>query len=410
MKVLNHRPGPTFFSHLSRSYPAQSLASTGFYRAYNSYPSSTIICNSNQIFSNSFAQYNQIPSSINYSHLPITNSIPANYYSCQSLPANYSVPSLSYPRRYNPISSIGYSSLPTRITYSSATYQSLNPPIPPNFYVPQSSNLPHNIGSSNLSNYNLSFYHSNQVAVDSNPPIEFTDNFSMPIKNAHGSSDNLNLKQIAGLVPNGLKVGILEPEIDSRNNKLKICNSVSLSEVQSKIWIRNGNNLVELPNYLLEKNPQISEQNLHSSPMVTPQTATSKNSFLGEDSMPSSRFYCLPLSTAIRAFHIINESLIRVDKITKLENEMLQANPGREDLPTSDIDIISDSTNRSSPLSLSPSPSPSPPPTTINSKFEIMTLINGEMVNMDPKKYQFDGEYIVRLTGKPESSVRAIVG
>ena len=403
MKVLNQLHNPTIFSHLSRSYPVQSLASTGFYRDYNSYPSSTIIRHPNQIFLNSFAQYNPSPS-INYSLLPITNSIPANHYSYQSLPINYSVPSLSYPRRYNPISSIGYSSLPTRITYYSPTYQSLNPPIPPNFYVPQSSNLPHNIGSSNLSNYNLSFYHSNQVAVDSNPPIEFTDNFSMPIKNAHGSSDNLNLKQIAGLVPNGLKGGILEPEIDSRNNKLKICNSVSLSEVQSKIWIRNGNNLVELPNYLLEKNPQISEQNLHSSPMVTPQTATSETSFLGEDSMPFQKM--------MSAFSKLNQSLIKVKKLTNLEREILtDATSIHSNYEDSILPSISPSTTTlsNSTLLSSPSSSPSPPPTTINSKFEIMTLINGEMVNMDPKRYEFHREYIVRFTGKPNLTGRAII-
>ena len=157
MKVLSQLHNPTIFSQLSRIYPVQSLAPTGFYGVYNSYPPSTIIRNPNQIFSNPFTQYNQIPPSIHYSHLPITtNSIPANYYSCQSLPVNYSVPSLSYPRRYNPISSFSYSSLPTGITYSSATYQSLNPPIPPNFYAPQSSNLSHNIASSNLSNFNVS--------------------------------------------------------------------------------------------------------------------------------------------------------------------------------------------------------------------------------------------------------------
>ena len=118
MKVLKHLNNPTFFSNLSQSYPVQSITSTGLYRAYNSFPPSTIICNPNQIFSNPFTQYNQIPPSIHYSHLPITNAIPANYYSCQSLPINYSVPSLSYPGRYNPISSFSYSSLPTGITYS----------------------------------------------------------------------------------------------------------------------------------------------------------------------------------------------------------------------------------------------------------------------------------------------------
>ena len=228
MKVLKHLNNPTFFSNLSQSYPVQSITSTGLYRAYNSYPPSTIIRNPNQIFSNPFTQYNQIPPSIHYSHLPITNSIPANYYSCQSLPVNYSVPSLSYPGRYNPISSFSYSSLPTGITYSSATYQSLNPPIPPNFYAPQSSNLSHNIASSNLSNFNVSSYRSNQVALDSNPPIEFADNFSMRIKKADDSYDKLDLKQIAHLVPNGLTGGILEPEIDSRNNKLKICPNIKL--------------------------------------------------------------------------------------------------------------------------------------------------------------------------------------
>jgi 5-methylcytosine-specific restriction endonuclease McrA len=42
-------------------------------------------------------------------------------------------------------------------------------------------------------------------------------------------------------VPNGFTGGILEPEIDSSNNKLKICNSVILTVVQRKIWIRNKN-------------------------------------------------------------------------------------------------------------------------------------------------------------------------
>ena len=421
MKVLNHIPGPTFFSHLSRSYPAQSLASTGFYRAYNSYPSSTIICNSNQIFSNSFTQYNQIPPSIHYSHLPITtNSIPANYYSCQSLPVNYSVPSLSYPRRYNSVSSIGYYSLPTRITYSSATYQSLNPPIPPIFYAPQSSNLSHKFVSSNLSNFNVSSYRSNQVALDSNPPIEFTDNFFMPIKNAHGSSNNLNLKQIANLVPIGFTGGILEPEIDPRDYKLKICNSVSLSEIQSKIWIRNGDNLVELPNHLLEKKLQISEQNLHSSPMITPQiyeqnlysspmitpqTITSETSFLGKHSMPFPKM--------MSAFSKLNQSLIKVKKLTTLEEEILQANFGREYLSTStqdkELTSISDSTTPSSPLSLSLSPSQSPPSTTINPKLEIMTLDEKMVDGEDLKGYELGSKFIVRLTGKPELSVRAIL-
>ena len=398
MKVLKHLNNPTFFSNLSQSYPVQSLASTGFYGVYNSYPPSTIIRNPNQIFSNSFAQYNQIPSSINYSHLPITNSIPIHHYSYQSLPINYSVPSLSYSGGYNSTSSFSYSSLPTGVTYSRPTYQSLNPHlIPPNFYASQSSNLSHNIASSNLSNFNVSSYRSNQVAVDSNPPIEFTDNFFMPIKKADDSYDNLNLKQIANLVPNDLTGGILEPEIDA-NNKLKICNSVSLSEIQSKIWIRNGDNLVELPNHLLEKNPQISEQNLHSSPMITPQTITSETSFLGEHSMP--------FPTIMRAFNKLTQSLILANRLTILEEKMLQANFGREDLPTSDIDIISDSTNRSSPLSFSLSPSP--PPTTINSKFEIMNL-NGEMVNGDLERYELGSKFIVRLTGKPELSGRAIL-
>ena len=396
MKVLNQLHNLTIVSQLSRIYPVQSLASTGFYGAYNSYPPSTIIRNPNQIFLNSFAQYNQIPSSINYSHLPITNSIPANYYSCQSLPINYSVPSLSYPRRYNPISSISYSSLTTGVTYSSPTYQSLNPPIPPIFYAPQ---------SSNLSNFNGSSYRSNQVALDSNPPIEFTDNFFMPIKNAHGSSDNLNLKQIANLVPIGFTGGILEPEIDASNNKLKICNSVSLSAVQRKIWIRNGDNLVELPNHLLEENPQISDKNLYSSPMITPQTITSETSFLGKHSMPFPKM--------MSAFSKLNQSLIKVKKLTTLEEEILQANFGREDLSTStqdkELTSISDSTTPSSPLSLSLSPSPSPPSTTINPKLEIITLDEKMVDGEDLKGYELGSKFIVRLTGKPELSVRAIL-
>jgi hypothetical protein len=358
MKVLNHIPGPTFFSQLSRIYPVQSLAPTGFYGVYNSYPPSTIIRNPNQIFSNSFAQYNSISPSINYSYLPIvTNPIPANYYSCQSLPINYSFPHLSCGSHYN-LRSTNYSSLPI-----CATYQSLNPPIPPIFYAPQSSNLPHNFGSSNLSNFNVSSYGSNQVAVDSNPPIEFTDNFSMRIKKAHDSYDILNLKQIACLVPNGFVGGILEPEIDSSNNKLKICNSVNLTEVQRKIWIRNGDNLVELPNHLLQKNFQISNQNLDSSPMITPQTITSKIIFPDKDIVHDSSFNQLPFPTIMRALNKLNNSLILINKIKNLEEEILGANFGREDLPTS--------THDEELTSISDSTTSSPPPTTINSKLEI---------------------------------------
>ena len=414
MKVLKHLNNPTIFSHLSRSYPVQSLASTGFYRDYNSYPSSTIIRHPNQIFSNTFAQYNPSPS-INYSHLPITNAIPANHYSYQSLPINYSVPSLSYSGRYNSISSISYSSLPTGVNYSRPTYQSLNPHlIPSNFYASQSSNLSHNFGSSNSSNYNLSSYRSSQVAVDSNPPIQFTDHFLMPIKNAQGSYDKLDLKQIAHLVPIGFTGGILDPEIDV-NNKLKICNSVSLSEVQSKIWIRNGDNLVELPNHLLEKNPQIYEQNLHYSPMITPQIyeqnlhsspmiITSETSFLGKHSMP--------FPTIMRAFNELNKSLIQTYKIKEHEKEILGASFSGEDLSTSTQDkkltSISDSTTPSSPLSLSLSPSQSPPSTTINPKLVIMTL-DQIMVNGDLKRYGIRSEFIIRFTEKPNLTGRAII-
>ncbi len=403
MKVVNQLHNPIIFSQLSRIYPVQSLAPTGFYGVYNSYPPSTIICNPNQIFSNPFTQYNQIPSSIIYSHLPITtNSIPANYYSCQSLPVNYSVPSLSYPGRYNPISSFSYSSLPTRITYSSATYQSLNPPIPPNFYAPQSSNLPHNIVSLNLSNFNASSYRSNPVVVASKPPIEFADNFSMRIKKADDSCDNLNLKQIASLVPNGFIAGILEPEIDPRDNKLKICNSVSLSKVPNKIWIRNGDNLVEVPNHLLEKNPQIYNQNLDSLPVITQQTKAS---------LHDSRFDRLPFPKIMMAFNKLSNSLIRINKITELEEEILGANFFGEDLSTStqddkELTSISDSTTPSSQLSLSLSSSS--PPTTINSKLEIMTL-REKMVNGDLEKYELGSKFIIRFTEKPNLTGRAII-
>jgi hypothetical protein len=404
MKVLNHIPSPTFFSHLSRSYSAQSLASNGFYRAYNSYPSSTIICNSNQIFSTPLVQYNSIPPSINYSYLPIvTNPIPANYYSCPPLSINYSVPHLSYGSHYN-LRSTNYSSLPIRATYSGTTYQSLNPPIPPIFYAPQSSNLSHNFALSNSSNYNLPSYSSNQVAVDSNPPIQFTDNFSMPIKKADDSYDTLNLKQIAGLVPNGFTGGILEPEIDSSNNKLKICNSVILTVVQRKIWIRNGDNLVELPNHLLEKNLQISNKNLDSSPKIYRTNIHNDTRFDVEQTMP--------FSTIMTAFHKLNKSLIRVDQITKLEREILEASPFPEDLPTStqdkELTSISNSTTSSSPLSLSLSPSPSPPSSSINPKFEIMIpekMVNGE----DLKEYGLGSKFIIRLTKKPELTGETIL-
>lgn len=392
MKVLNHISGQTFFSQLSRIYPVQSLAPTGFYGVYNSYPPSTIIRNPNQIFSNSFAQYNSISPSINYSYLPIvTNPIPANYYSCQSLPINYSFPHLSCGSHYN-LRSTNYSSLPI-----CATYQLLNPPIPPIFYAPQSSNLPHNFALSNSSNYNLPSYSSNQVAVDSNPPIEFTDNFSMRIKKADDSCDILNLKQIARLVPNGFVGGILEPEIDSSNNKLKICNSVNLTEVQRKIWIRNGDNLVELPNHLLEKNLQISNKNLDSSPKIYRTNIHNDTRFDVEQTMP--------FPTIMTAFQKLNESLIRVKKITELEREILEASPFPEDLPTStqdkELTSISNSTTSSSPLSLSLSPSP--PSSTINPKFEIMTPTD------DLEGYGLGSRFIVRLTAKPESIGKAIL-
>lgn len=412
MKVLSRLTNPTFFSNLSRSYPAQSLAYNGFYGAYKSYPPSTIIRNPNQIFSNSFAQYNP-PPSINYSNSPIaTNSIPANYYSYPPLPIIYSAQNLSYVSHHNPISSISHSSLPTGITYSSATYQSLNPHlIPSNFYASQSSNLSHNFVSSNLSNFNVSSYRSNQVAVDSNLPIEFTDNFFMPIKNAHGFSDNINLKQIASLVPNGFTVGILEPEIDSNNNKLKICNSVSLSEVPSKIWIRNGDNLVELPNHLLEKNSQISEQNLYSSPMITPRTITSETSFLDQHNMPYLSFDRLPFPTIMKALKKSNESIIRIDKITTLEKEVLGRATCESDLPTrvneDNILTISSSTMPvSSPLSLSTSNST--PSSTINRQLEIMTP-EQKMVNGDLEGYGLGSEFIVRFTEQPNSTGRAII-
>jgi hypothetical protein len=403
MKVLNHISGPTFFSHLSRSYPAQSLVSTSFYQACNSCPSSTIIRNSNQIFSTPLVQYNPIPPSINYSHLPIaTNPIPANYYSYPPLSINYSVPHLSYGSHYNLVST-NYSSLPISATYSSATYQLLNPSIPPIFYAQQSSNLPHNFGSSNLSNFNLSSYGYNQVAVDSNPPIQFTDNFSMPIKKADDSYDTLNLKQIACFVPNGFTGGILEPEIDSSNNKLKICNSVSLSAVQRKIWIRNGDNLVELPNHLLQKNLQNHNQNLNSASKIYPTTIPNETRFDVEQTMPFPKI--------MTAFQKLNKSLIRVDRITKLEKEMLEASPFPEDLPTStqdkELTSISNSTTPTSPLSLSLSPSP--PSSTINPKFEIMTptekMFNGE----DLKEYGLGSRFIVRLTKEPKLTSEAIL-
>jgi hypothetical protein len=422
MKVLNHIPGPTFFSQLSRIYPVQSLAPTGFYGVYNSYPPSTIIRNPNQIFSNSFAQYNSILPSINYSYLPIvtnpipanyyscqslpinysylpivTNPIPANYYSCQSLPINYSFPHLSCGSHYN-LRSTNYSSLPI-----CATYQSLNPPIPPIFYAPQSSNLPHNFGSSNLSNFNVSSYGSNQVEVDSNPPIEFTDNFSMRIKKADDSYDTLNLKQIAGLVPNGFTGGILEPEIDSSNNKLKICNSVILTVVQRKIWIRNGDNLVELPNHLLEKN-------LNSSPKIYP-------TIIPNDTRSDVK-QTMPFPKIMTAFTELNKSLIRVDQITKLEREILEASSFSEDFPTltqnKELTSISNSTTPSSPtsplsLSLSPSPSPSPPSSSINPKFEIMTLTEKMVNGEDLKEYGLGSKFIIRLTKKPELTGEAIL-
>jgi len=401
MKFLNHIPGPTFFSHLSRSYPAQSLASTGFYRAYNSYPSSTIICNSNQIFSTPLVQYNSIPPSINYSYLPIvTNPIPANYYSCPPLSINYSVPHLSYGSHYN-LRSTNYSSMPTSATYSGATY----PPIPPFFYAPQSSNLSHNFVSSNSSNYNLPSYHSNQVATDSNPPIQFADNFSMQIKKADDSCDILNLKQIARLVPSDFTAGILEPEIDSSNNKLKICNSVSLSAVQRKIWIRNGDNLVELPNHLLEKNLQNHNQNLNSSPQIYPTIIPNDTRLDLEQTMPFPKI--------MTAFKKLNESFIRVEKITELEREILEASPFPEGLPTptqdKELTSISNSTTSSSPLSLSLSPSPSPPSSTINPKFEIMTLTEKMVNGEDLKEYEFGSKFIFRLTNKPESTAKAVL-
>ena len=418
MKVLKHLNNPTFFSNLSQSYPVQSITSTGLYRAYNSFPPSTIICNPNQIFSNPFTQYNQIPPSIHYSHLPITNAIPANYYSCQSLPINYSVPSLSYPGRYNTLSSFSYSSLPTGITYSSATYQSLNPPIPPNFYAPQSSNLPHNIVSSNLSIFNVSSYRSNQVALDSNPPIEFADNFSMRIKKADDSYDKLDLKQIAHLVPIGFTGGILEPEINSRNNKLKICNSVSLSEVQSKIWIRNGDNLVELPNHLLEKNSWIYNQNSNFSSTISQHDISTQTNFIHDNSHTGNSKGILSIMTKLGQ---LTKSIERSQRITNLEREILGASFSGEDLSTStqddkELTSISDSTTPSSQLSLSLSPSsqlslslsPSSPPTTIISKLEIMTL-REKMVNGDLDGYGIGSEFIIRFTEKPNLTGRAII-
>lgn len=378
MRVLNHLHSP-FFSHLSRGYPAQSQAFTGFYGAYNSYPPSIIIRNPNQIFSNPLTQFNPIPPSI-----------------------NYSVPNLSYPGRHNSISSISYSSSLTNATYSNPPYVTSNPPI---FYAPQSSNLPHNFGSSNSSNYNLSSYRSNQFAVDSNPPIQFTDSFSMPIRKTDGSYDKLDLKQISRLVPIGFTGGILEPEIDSSNNKLKICNSVSLSEVQSKIWIRNGDNLVELPNHLLEKNPQISEQNLHSSPMIAPQTITSETSFLGQ--------HIVSFPTIVSAINKLSVSLDVVKRITNLEEKILtdakltHENCKDDSLTANGINSlpsISGSTPLSSPLSSPSSPSPSPPSTTINRKLEIMTL-EEKMVNGGLGEYEFRSKFIVRFDGNPEKCV-----
>jgi len=322
---------------------------------------------------------NHLPFIGNYSSFPIHIPIYQSYQTVYNPYPSYHTPSFA-----------NYPTYPTYPTYQA--YQAYTP------------NYCSGMEFSERSNSSISF---GQIYIQPVPNIQFTDSFNMPIKK-YNFYENLNLEKIAQLVPNGFTAGILEPEIDPRNNKLKICNSVSLREIPSKIWIRNGDNLVEVPNHLLKKDPQISDQNLDSSPIITPRTITSEDSFLYQPEMPFLSSYRLPLPTIMKALKRLTESTKTFKKITDLEDEILKTSSCRKNLLTSQHNELTSISDSTTPSSLTLSISPSPPSTTINLKLEIMTP-EEKMVNGGLEKYELGSKFIFRFVAKPELTGKAIL-